>query len=139
MAEIVFYEKPGCINNTRQKRLLAWSGHTVEARDILAAAWTPEGLRPFFGARPVAEWFNRSAPRVKSGEVAPERLSEAEALALMCADPLLIRRPLMAALGRQECGFDEAAVAAWIGLQAGETIGEDCPRTDGTTCEPAEG
>jgi nitrogenase-associated protein len=135
VTDIVFYEKPGCINNTRQKRLLAWSGHSVEARDILAEAWTAETLRPFFGARPVAEWFNRASPRVKSGGVMPERLSEAEALALMCADPLLIRRPLMAALGRTECGFDEASVDAWVGLQQAEPIGEDCPRGDGKSCE----
>ncbi len=137
MTEIVFYEKPGCINNTRQKRLLAWSGHNVEARDLLAEAWSPATLRPYFGARPVAEWFNRASPRVKSGEVVPERLGETEALALMCADPLLIRRPLMAALGRCECGFDEALVSAWVGLQQSDPIGEECPRKDGANCDSA--
>lgn len=134
MTDVLFYEKPGCINNTRQKRLLAWSGHRVEARDLLAEAWTPDRLRPFFGDRPVAEWFNRAAPAVKSGAVVPEALDEGEALAMMCRDPLLIRRPLMAADGRHTCGFDEAAVAAWIGLQPGEPVGEECPRQEGGSC-----
>ena len=74
MVEIVFYEKPGCMNNTRQKQLLSESGHRVIARNILTEAWTTETLRPYFGTHPVAEWFNRSAPRIKSGEVIPEAL-----------------------------------------------------------------
>ena len=118
MASIVFYEKPGCANNTRQKTLLAASGHTVLARNLLTEAWTPLRLRPFFGALPVAQWFNPSAPRVKSGEIDPARLSEDEALLQMVADPLLIRRPLMEVAGECRVGFDPAAVAAWIGLQA---------------------
>jgi nitrogenase-associated protein len=135
MAEIVFYEKPGCINNTSQKRLLSDSGHSVIARDILAEAWSPERLRPFFGTRPVPEWFNRSAPRIKSGEVVPEAMNAAETLALMCADPLLIRRPLMESGGRRECGFDTDAVAAWLGLATTPPLSEDCPRDDGRSCE----
>lgn len=73
MATILFWEKPGCSGNARQKALLSASGHTIVARSLLAELWTAERLRPFFGARPVAEWFNRASPRVKSGEVRPER------------------------------------------------------------------
>ncbi len=57
MAEVIFFEKPGCAGNARQKRLLAQSGHAVDARSLLAEPWTAETLRPFFGDRPVAEWF----------------------------------------------------------------------------------
>jgi len=134
MAHILFYEKPGCINNTRQKRLLEESGHTVEARSLLTQPWTADLLRPFFGDRPVAAWFNRAAPRVKSGEVMPERVSEVEALTMMCADPLLIRRPLMQVDGVRSVGFDEAAIAAWIGLAAATPIGEDCPKSEPQSC-----
>jgi nitrogenase-associated protein len=63
MARIVFYEKPGCGNNTKQKVLLAAAGHEVIARNLLTEPWTQERLLEFFGARPVAEWFNRAAPR----------------------------------------------------------------------------
>lgn len=131
MALVVFYEKPGCRNNTRQKALLRAARHTVEARDLLAVRWTPDTLRPFFGRRPVAEWFNRAAPRVKSGEVDPAALTADEALALMVADPLLIRRPLLDVDGRKDCGFDVVVIGAWIGLGesaycAGDLQG--CPR-----------
>ena len=116
MAHIIFWEKPGCAGNARQKALLLASGHTLEVRNLLAEAWGAERLRSFFSSRPVHEWFNLSSPRIKSGEVIPEALQESQALGLMLADPLLIRRPLMEADGRREAGFEPERVSAWIGL-----------------------
>ncbi|MBI5937337.1 MAG: hypothetical protein HY850_05760 [Betaproteobacteria bacterium] len=115
---VVFYEKPGCANNTRQKALLAAAGHTVQAKSLLTEPWCAERLRAFFGDLPVAQWFNPSAPRIKSGEVQPAQLDAETALNLMLADPLLIRRPLMEVDGERRVGFDAAAVDAWIGLQS---------------------
>jgi nitrogenase-associated protein len=129
MAQIVFYEKPGCSNNTRQKALLAAAGHEVVARNLLTEAWTPERLLDFFGARPVTEWFNRAAPSIKSGELMPELLGETEALQLMLADPLLIRRPLIEANGRREAGFDQELIHDWLGLTPLGTDLENCPRS----------
>ena len=117
MAHIIFWEKPGCAGNARQKALLLASGHTLEVRNLLAEPWEAELLRSFFAGRPVAEWFNRSSPRIKSGELIPEALNESQALALMLADPLLIRRPLIEADGRREAGFEPERVSAWIGLK----------------------
>jgi nitrogenase-associated protein len=96
--------------------LLAASGHTVLARSLLAEKWSAPRLRAFFGALPVAEWFNPSAPRIKSGEVRPDALDEAAALDLMLADPLLIRRPLMDVDGQCRAGFDPETIDRWIGL-----------------------
>jgi nitrogenase-associated protein len=139
MATILFWEKPGCLGNARQKALLAGSGHKVLARDLRGEPWTADRLRRFFGARPVADWFNRGSPRVKSGEVRPEALEEAQALTLMLADPLLIRRPLMQVDERCEAGFDMALVAAWVGLRPGEqAVDETCQRKVPGSCpEPA--
>ena len=129
MATVIFYEKPGCGNNTKQKVLLAAAGHEVVARNLLSEPWTPERLLDFFGERPVAEWFNRAAPRVKSGEVIPELLDELDALQLMLADPLLIRRPLIEADGRKEIGFDQDLIHGWLGLIPSGTDLESCPRS----------
>lgn len=140
MATVVFYEKPGCANNTKQKVSLAAAGHTVWAKNLLGEKWTPLRLRPFFGDLPVAQWFNRSAPRIHSGEIDPTRLSEDEALKLMVSDPLLIRRPLMEADGQRRAGFDAAAVHAWIGLDARVTAQdlETCGKGHGAPpCPPA--
>lgn len=133
MAIVLFYEKPGCINNTKQKKMLTAAGHEVDARSLLTEPWTPQRLRSFFGDRPVSEWFNRSAPEVKSGAVVPEQLNAETALALMVQNPLLIRRPLMQVGDRCEVGFDQEQVNAWIGLQASEAEMhqdlQNCPRT----------
>ena len=129
MAKVVFYEKPGCGNNTRQKALLAAAGHAVDARNLLAEPWTETALLSFFGERPVAEWFNRAAPRVKSGEVVPEEIEAGVALAMMRQDPLLIRRPLIESAGRREAGFDQGLIHAWLGLTPIDADLEGCPRS----------
>lgn len=119
--EIVFYEKPGCAGNARQKASLRAAGHVVTARSLLAEPWTPERLRAFFGDLPVQDWFNMAAPAVKSGEVQPETLSEDDALALMLVQPLLIRRPLLQ-IGKRLCtGFAAAALKDRLGLNLPDT------------------
>ena len=132
MANVTFYEKPGCINNNKQKILLQNAGHTLDVRNLLATSWTVKKLRPFFGNRPVQEWFNPTAPRIKSGEISPEQLDETTALHLMIADPILIRRPLIQV--RQVCqvGFDTKEIESWIGLNGLSPVIEDletCPNT----------
>ncbi|MBL1176231.1 ArsC/Spx/MgsR family protein [Pantanalinema sp. GBBB05] len=117
MATVIFYEKPGCINNTKQKLLLQAAGHQLEVHNLLTETWTPEALRPFFGDLPVTAWFNYTAPLIKSGEVDPKMLDESAALTLMVQYPLLIRRPLMQVDDRYSVGFDQAEINAWIGLQ----------------------
>ena len=130
MATVTFYEKPGCINNTRQKKLLAAAGHQVVARNLLTEAWQADCLRAFFGESAVRDWFNYSAPAIKYGEIEPDKLAEQEALALMLENPLLIRRPLMQVGDSFRAGFDQQAVDSWIGLTEIEiTLDlESCPR-----------
>jgi len=129
MAEIWFYEKPGCINNTRQKALLRQSGHQVIACNLLEEPWRQDELRKYFGELPVAQWFNRTAPAVKNGTVDPDALDEARALQLMMDDPILIRRPLMRVGVEYRVGFDNDAVREWVGLNDmdGEDL-ETCPQ-----------
>ena len=117
MARVIFYSKPGCKGGTKQKVLLTAAGHEVIPYNLLTEPWTVERLRSFFGDRPVAEWFNPSAPKVKSGEVVPEKVDEQTALALMLKEPLLIRRPLLEVGEQREVGFDVQKIDAWIGLQ----------------------
>lgn len=121
MAHLIFYEKPTCAGNKKQRALLAAAGHTLTRENLLTTPWTPSTLRPFFGDKPVGSWFNRSAPRVKSGEVDPDALSSDQALALLVQDPVLIRRPLMQRDdGTRLVGFDLAEVERFVGLQDGQ-------------------
>lgn len=127
-AELVFYEKPGCVGNGMQQSLLRSQGISFEVRDLLSHPWTADLLRAYFGKMPVTEWFNNSAPRVKSGEIAIGRLSEAEALDLMLQDPILIRRPLMDLGLLKQSGFVAGPVLDALGveLDASHNL-QDCP------------
>ena len=136
MKTVIFYEKPCCINNTKQKAMLVAAGHEVIARNLLKTPWTRETLRPFFGDLPVREWFNYSAHRIKVGEIMPEQLDESTALEFMLAEPLLIRRPLMQVGEVFMVGFNIEKVEAWIGLSPIDNQPQDietCPRSHETT------
>jgi len=140
VSTLLFWEKPGCAGNARQKSLLREAGHRLEVRSLLDEPWTAERLSGFFGDLPLSAWFNGSAPKVKSGEVDPARLDREQALALMLAEPLLIRRPLMQREdGERMVGFDSERVAAWIGLASdAEAVGEGCAAAS-VACPVQEG
>jgi len=134
MTEIVFYEKPGCATNRKQKALLAEAGHTVVARDLLAERWTADRLRGFFGDTAVETWFNPNAPQVKSGAINPRAFDADLALETMTAAPLLIRRPLIEADGHKCSGFDRPLVQALLGPDKEPSATVACSRPDGTPC-----
>jgi len=127
-----FYEKPGCINNTKQKKLLEEHGHTVIAHSLLTEQITIKGLQKFFDVMLVPEWFNPSNPQIKSGEINPNSFSADAALKAMIANPFLIRRPLIEAEGEYACGFDNALVKKLLGeveishLQSCPNVGNKC-------------
>ena len=132
MVDVIFYEKSGCSGNARQKALLEAAGHTVMPRDLRQVAWTRSMLLDFLYALPVSEWFNRSAPVVKSRAVIPEELDEETALGLLLQEPLLIRRPLLEVGSERMAGFDVYAIDAWIGLNGTQVDGdmESCRHGD---------
>lgn len=108
---VVFYEKPFCAANARQKQILRASGCTLIERNLLEHALDAEALRSFMGDKTVAEWFNPAAPAIKNGEIFPETLDEASAMELLMAHPILIRRPLMVIGTEKLCGFDAQKVS----------------------------
>jgi nitrogenase-associated protein len=127
MAAIVFWEKPGCQGNAKQKEILRASGHEVDVRDLLTEPWDAATLELFFGTRPVAEWFNPSHPLIKSGEIVPAVFAREEALQLMTAEPLFIVRPLMQVGEQRLAGFDVEQVHSWIGIES-DSVGTRNPR-----------
>jgi len=134
MAIIIFYEKPGCVNNTKQKGILQSAGHAIKSQNILTQSWNPESLYQFLKDRPLWEWFNRTAPQIRECEIIPEKLDRETALALMVKYPILIRRPLIQIGDRRTVGFDLAKLNGWLDLRnAGEQAKgldlETCPRT----------
>lgn len=112
---ITFWEKPGCMGNARQKALLATGGHEIDARSLPDHAWTAGELAPFLEGLPVPDWFNRGARRVKDGDVDPDALDADQAMAVLLADPILVRRPLLAIGDERHVGFDLEWIESRIG------------------------
>ena len=56
MARVIFWEKPGCQGNERQKEILLASGHDLEVRDLLAETWSVESLGLFSGYQRLADF-----------------------------------------------------------------------------------
>lgn len=136
MATIIFYEKPGCRNNTRQKALLTEAGHSVEALNLLEQVWTVGELEKFFGEKPIAECFNSSAPAITSGKLNPATLSKSEALALMVKEPILIKRPLMKIGEHYLQGFTIERLHELIGFTSHERSDfSQCPHDATLTCQ----
>jgi nitrogenase-associated protein len=131
MTDLVFYEKPGCIGNKQQKAILRKLGISLEVRDILTETWTADRLRPYFAHKTIANWFNDSAPQVKSGEIDIDQLEESEALRLMVEQPILIKRPLMSYQSLNQSGFTTGPVleALNVKLDEGQNV-ESCPMTE---------
>ena len=137
MVDVIFYEKPGCINNTKQKKLLKKAGHHVEARNLLTEPWTAAKLIAFFHNLPVVAWFNQSAPAVKSGDVNPNILTAEQAVQCMLADPLLIRRPLMEVGDTKIVGFEHNELNAVFNIESAPKDDlESCPKDHAqSSCE----
>nr|WP_320133594.1 ArsC/Spx/MgsR family protein [uncultured Holophaga sp.] len=134
MALIDFYEKPGCINNSRQKRILEAAGHQLRCHNLLEEAWTVERLRPFLRSEDPQEILNSTAPAIKRGDLDPTALSFEGALQLMVADPILVRRPLIAVGGLQLQGFDDARLSPYLGTWSGAEDVVTCPNLQTTPC-----
>ena len=129
MALINFYEKLGCGNNTKQKDLLIEAGHWLIEHDLLTHDWRgePEKLRSFFGEKPVVEWFNCAAPIIKHGLLNPADVNAEQAIDMMIAEPLLIRRPLMEIGNHRMAGFETSEVEQFLNLETEGDL-ESCPK-----------
>lgn len=117
MARVIFYENPASADCSAYKARLRACGHDVEARDLTLEPWSVSSLRPYFGAKPVRDWFNPSARRVKSGEIDLENITPQAALVMMILEPTLINAPLIRIGSNCDAGFDVRQLANWIDVQ----------------------
>lgn len=126
MKLILFYEKPGCSTNAKQKKSLKDTGYMVITRNILELEMHKEELFSYLKNKPLQEWFNPSAPKIKSGEIDPKDFSSQEALGLLLREPILIRRPLININGHHMCGFDMKAIENALGFSLKDQLDENC-------------
>ncbi|MCB1756746.1 MAG: hypothetical protein KDJ38_14580 [Gammaproteobacteria bacterium] len=113
---IVFYEKPGCLGNLAQQKLLLGYGFDLLVRNLLETSWDAETLRSFFTQKNIREWFNTSAPSISSGTIRLSGIDEKTALQMMIREPILIRRPLLQYGDCRQAGFEAGDVFDALGL-----------------------
>ncbi|MDX1294691.1 MAG: ArsC/Spx/MgsR family protein [Sulfurimonadaceae bacterium] len=126
MKIVIFYEKPGCATNAKQKRSLLDAGCVVIERNLLNHGMNIEELHAFLKPLPVTQWFNPNAPKIKSGEIDPSALSESAALHLLMMEPILIKRPLMAYGGQKLCGFDRERIELFLNKPLATNVSSAC-------------
>ncbi|RXJ69361.1 arsenate reductase family protein [Halarcobacter ebronensis] len=103
---VVFYEKPGCAGNKRQKEVLRANRVEFEVKSMLEEKWNTQTLNSFFYGLEKEQIINQFAPQVKSGELNIENYTKEELINLMIKEPLLIKRPLIEVDDIRICGFD---------------------------------
>lgn len=130
MKIVLFYEKPGCATNAKQKKSLRDAGNIVIERNLLESGLSLNDLEQFFGNTPHTSWFNPNAPMIKSGAVNPMILSRTAALQLLMRDPILIKRPLMVIGNKKLFGFDQQAVEALLERPLEAKVKSSCSHHD---------
>lgn len=126
MKLILFYEKPGCSTNAKQKKSLKDAGHIVITRNLLQMEMSKEELYSYLKGKSTEEWFNPNAPKIKNGQIDPKDFSPEEALELLLSEPILIRRPLMSVNGHGICGFDHKDIENVLGYPLKDMLSESC-------------
>lgn len=110
MKIVIFYKKPGCVTNAKQKTRLRNAGCMVIERNILKHQMDKEDMSTFFEGKPIEKWFNPNAPLIVNEEVDVSKLSRDEALELLVSNPIMIKRPLLIIKNKKMSGFDQEKI-----------------------------
>jgi len=129
MKFIIFYEKPGCLTNEKQKKALRDAGYKVIARDLLNNDMSEEELHEFFKKMPVTKWFNPNAREIKSGSINPVNLDEKTALTMIKNNPILLRRPLLIIGEKKLCGFNQWFIEKTMKVEFNTKVSNQCVRS----------
>ncbi len=81
------------------------------ARDLFAQPLSAEEIRALTAYAPVGDLFSWRSPAARARGLQPGSVNEVELVALMAAEPRLIRRPLLLAGDRLVIGADADAIA----------------------------
>lgn len=126
MKLVIFYEKPGCVTNAKQKKSLYDAGLIIIEKNLLEHGMSEEELLTYLEKKPIAEWFNPNAPMMKKKQIDPESFTKEEALTKLHNNPILIRRPLISVEGCRMCGFDKKKIEEILGISLDITKEEKC-------------
>ena len=128
MKIVIFYKKPGCVTNAKQKTRLRNAGCMVIERNILKHQMGKEQMSMFFEGKPIEKWFNHNAPLIKNEEVDLSKLNRDEALELLVSNPIMIKRPLLIIKDKMISGFDEEKIEELLDIDL-ENVSHSLERT----------
>ncbi len=86
----------------------------LDERDYVKAPLSAAELKVLFAGRDPRDFLNPKSPAFKAMGLKGEKLTAAEALALMTKEPNLIKRPLIVAGGEIVAGFDRERLRALL-------------------------
>jgi nitrogenase-associated protein len=129
MRFVIFYAKPGCLTNAKQKEALREVGYKVIERDILNHGMSEDELYEFFKKMPISKWFNPNAPQIKSREIIPQKLDKESALKMVTENPILLRRPLMIIGKKKMCGFNQWFIEKSFKTSLNQKVSNSCVRS----------
>ena len=113
---MLFVCYPQCSTCKKAQAWLDAQGIPYQARDIKASRPTLEELRLWHSQSglPLKRFFNTSGQQYRALQLKEKlpSLTEEEQLALLAADGMLVKRPLLVGEGRVLVGFKEAEWAA---------------------------
>jgi arsenate reductase (glutaredoxin) len=132
------FEKPGCINGEKQKRILIEGGNVLDCVNILEHPWSREELSEFFLVKTPSLIMNHTAPAIKKGQIIPANLQYDEAVTLMIEDPILIKRPLIRVDGLSIQGFMDERLAPYLGAWNGREDVVTCPNLQAISCDESK-
>lgn len=111
MTDVSLLEKTGSTGNAKPKAPDIATDRQASARDRRPAHASSSRLREFLAGLPVEQWFDPSAPAIRSGEIVPAELDETAALALLRDNPRLICQPLVEAGDVAQADVDAPRIA----------------------------
>lgn len=86
-------------------------------RDFFKQPFTADELRALFRSLHLAprDALSQKSPAFRALNLAPEKLSDAQIIALMVQEPRLIKRPLIVIDGKPVIGFDKTRLNEVLG------------------------
>lgn len=120
--KVIFYEKPGCKGNARQKEVLTSAGYLLDVKDILSTTWDRKELLLFFENKKIHDCVNLSAPVITREGLDIYSLKESDLLDRMISEPILIKRPLILYKSKHGVGFDCELVESLLGEKQSQPV-----------------
>lgn len=117
MSKLTVYHYPSCSTCRDAIKWLKEQGHELELHSIVESTPTAEQLGGYIrlSGLPIGKWFNVSGDAYRQMGLKDKMpgLSDAEKIALLASNGMLIKRPVITDGAKATIGFRDDAKEAW--------------------------